>query len=114
MAHWTMLSTAVALIALLLYSWNFDGSAALAFGLLDRFGTDRISQRVLGLNDVPANESILAESGEWDPMHHMGGNSPWFPKYAGTVQEGLDLPPGCRVDQVHMVCTYCIFRMACI
>ncbi|KAI7339633.1 phosphoglycerate mutase-like protein [Hortaea werneckii] len=103
MAHWTMLSMAVALIALLLYSWNFDGSAALAFGLLDRFGTDRVSQRVLGLNDVYANESILAESGEWDPMHHMGGNSPWFPKYAGTVQEGLDLPQGCRVDQVHMI-----------
>ncbi|RMZ16703.1 hypothetical protein D0860_00869 [Hortaea werneckii] len=97
-----MLSTVVALIALLLYSWNLDGSAAFAFGLLDRFGSDRISQRVLGLNDVPANESVLAVSEEWDPMHHMGGNSPWFPKSAGTVQEGLDLPQGCRVDQVHM------------
>ncbi|RMZ29501.1 hypothetical protein D0859_06408 [Hortaea werneckii] len=102
MAHWTMLSMAVALIALLLYSWNLNGSAALAFGLLDRFGADGISQRVLGLHDVPANESILAVSEEWDPMHHMGGNSPWFPKNDGTVQEGLDLPRGCRVDQVHM------------
>ncbi|KAI7146696.1 phosphoglycerate mutase-like protein, partial [Hortaea werneckii] len=103
MAHWTMLSMVVALIALLLYSWNLDSSAALAFGLLDRFGSDRISQRVLGLNDIPANDSILAVSEEWDPMHHMGGNSPWFPKNAGTVQEGLDLPQGCRVDQVHMI-----------
>ena len=109
-----MLSTAVALIALLLYSWNLDGSAAFAFGLLDRFGSDRISQRVLGLNDVPANESILAVREEWDPMHHMGGNSPWFPKNAGTVQEGLEMPQGCRVDQVHMVCTQCIFRVVYI
>jgi acid phosphatase len=38
----------------------------------------------------------------WNLHYHLGGYGPWVEKLDGPVQ-GLEVPAGCRVDQVHMV-----------
>ncbi|WPG97772.1 Hypothetical protein R9X50_00055300 [Acrodontium crateriforme] len=45
-----------------------------------------------------ANHSVA-----WKVLHHQGGNSPWFRKTDGVVDESYLPPNNCRVDQVHMI-----------
>lgn len=40
---------------------------------------------------------------DWDLFQHLGGNGPWIQKTDNVVEGGIDVPEGCRVDQVHMV-----------
>ena len=60
-------------------------------------------------NDFLANQDHLglcsgSAKEEWDVLRHMGGNSPWIQKTEGIVNgSSIDVLPGCRVDQVHMV-----------
>lgn len=40
----------------------------------------------------------------WDLLYHLGGNGPWIEKVDGVVEGGIQVPAGCKVDMVHMVC----------
>lgn len=40
---------------------------------------------------------------DWNLLHHLGGNSPWFQKSTGIANDSIETPVGCHVDQVHMV-----------
>jgi len=40
---------------------------------------------------------------KWNLHYHLGGNGPWVPKVEGIVDGGIDVPEGCKVEQVHMV-----------
>ncbi|KAL2844996.1 histidine phosphatase superfamily [Aspergillus pseudoustus] len=42
------------------------------------------------------------KSDGWDLHYHLGGYGPWVEKLDGPVR-GIEVPPGCRVDQVHML-----------
>lgn len=61
----------------------------------------------LQYSDSATNPQVLYRTEkhgqEWQPIHHLGGNEPWFSKKADIVAPGTDVLPGCRVDQVHMV-----------
>lgn len=87
----------------MLYQTDLSIARASALDFTSRFGFDWISQHVLELQGLPLNTSAVAAEEEWNVMHHMGGNSPWFPKTKGILQNGLDVPLECWVDQVHMV-----------
>ena len=39
----------------------------------------------------------------WNILYHVGGNGPWIQKKEGTVEEGIEPPRDCKVEQVHMV-----------
>ncbi len=41
---------------------------------------------------------------DWNILHHLGGNGPWVEKLdEGGTTPDLAPPPGCSIDQVHMV-----------
>jgi len=42
-------------------------------------------------------------SDDWNILYHLGGNGPWIRKTDNVMPGGIDVPAGCRVDQVHMV-----------
>lgn len=44
---------------------------------------------------------------DWNILYHIGGNGPWIQKIDGVVQKGFGPPPGCHVEQVHMVSIGC-------
>lgn len=43
---------------------------------------------------------------EWNILYHLGGNGPWVEKVIDVVDEGIAVPEGCHVEQVHMVGHY--------
>jgi acid phosphatase len=53
------------------------------------------------LNHLHERSSPLKDDG-WNLHYHLGGYGPWVEKLDGLVQ-GIEVPTGCRVDQVHMV-----------
>lgn len=40
---------------------------------------------------------------DWNILYHLGGNGPWVEKTDGSIPEGIAVPEGCVVDQVHMI-----------
>ena len=40
---------------------------------------------------------------DWNILYHLGGNGPWVEKVIDVVDEGIAVPEGCSVGQVHMV-----------
>lgn len=56
------------------------------------------------------NHQLKSDSGvdadEWDLLYHLGGNGPWVEKVDGVVEGGIQVPAGCKVDMVHMVCSH--------
>jgi hypothetical protein len=40
---------------------------------------------------------------QWDILQHLGGDGPWIQKTDNVLNHSIDVPEGCRVDQVHMV-----------
>jgi acid phosphatase len=41
---------------------------------------------------------------DWNILHHLGGNGPWVEMLEkGGKTPDLTPPPGCEIDQVHMV-----------
>lgn len=44
------------------------------------------------------------DADEWNLLYHLGGNGPWVEKVDGVVEGGIQVPAGCKVDMVHMVC----------
>lgn len=56
-----------------------------------------------GFNVKPYATTLSNTSEEWNLLHHLGGNGPWIPKTTDVVEGGIDPPPGCRIDQIHMV-----------
>ena len=46
-----------------------------------------------------------SEHGEssWDILYHLGGNGPWIQKFDGILEENIEPPSGCEIEQVHMV-----------
>lgn len=59
-----------------------------------------ISSRTLQIS-VPAFFGL--GSSTWNILYHLGGNGPWIKKVDGVVDGGVDVPEGCKVEQVHMV-----------
>lgn len=46
------------------------------------------------------------EEDDWNLFYHLGGNGPWIEKVDaryGTYEKDGTAPPGCVIDQVHMV-----------
>ncbi|KAF2157064.1 phosphoglycerate mutase-like protein [Myriangium duriaei CBS 260.36] len=39
----------------------------------------------------------------WNILYHLGGNSPWIPKTTNIIASAALPPPGCHVEQVHML-----------
>lgn len=39
----------------------------------------------------------------WNVLYHVGGNGPWIEKVDGVVDEGIEPPNGCSIEQIHMV-----------
>ncbi|KAL4977929.1 hypothetical protein BDW66DRAFT_165317 [Aspergillus desertorum] len=48
------------------------------------------------------NNPLVPESDGWNLYYHLGGYGPWVEKLDGPTQ-GMELPAGCHVDQVHMM-----------
>jgi len=88
-----------AILAIVLYFCGLLSTSVSAFSLPNQWS--RLSQQFLG----PPNRSDLDKSPDmgWDIRYHLGGNSPWIPKTRGIVNDGIEPPEGCRVEQVHMV-----------
>src|SRR5690242_13691750 len=40
---------------------------------------------------------------DWNILYHLGGNGPWVEKVIDVVESGIAVPPGCEVEQVHMM-----------
>ncbi|KAJ4982848.1 histidine acid phosphatase [Stagonosporopsis vannaccii] len=40
---------------------------------------------------------------DWNILYHLGGNGPWVEKVVNVVESGIAVPPGCEVEQVHMM-----------
>ena len=95
-------SILVAVLALL-FGFNFALIEAGAATLLDTLRSGSLPQKVLNPSDGPRQDDYLSLETEWDVMRHQGGNSPWIAKQHGVLEAGIEPPPGCRVDQVHMV-----------
>ncbi|KAK3068743.1 hypothetical protein LTR53_013439 [Teratosphaeriaceae sp. CCFEE 6253] len=93
----TIVASMIALVALILYPYNAVVSGAGAAGLLQRFYALAPSQI-----HVDAQQAKGAAGEDWDLKYHLGGIGPWIPKVDGVVGGGVDPPPGCRVEQVHM------------
>ncbi|KAL2820058.1 histidine phosphatase superfamily [Aspergillus granulosus] len=51
--------------------------------------------------DLREKSSPLKSDG-WNLHYHLGGYGPWVEKLDGPVQ-GIEVPPGCLVDQAHMM-----------
>lgn len=66
--------------------------------------SSRAFAQLLRLTGHDAQPLPIADTVDtWNIIEHLGGNSPWIPKRHGIVDEGLEPPEGCFVDQVHMV-----------
>ena len=54
---------------------------------------------------TPAAQTPLIAEKEpaWNVFYHLGGNGPWIPKVRGVVNDTIDPPQQCKIDQVHMV-----------
>ncbi|KAG8631647.1 hypothetical protein KVT40_000787 [Elsinoe batatas] len=39
----------------------------------------------------------------WSILQHLGGSGPWIPHTTHALTHDLSPPPGCRVDQVHLI-----------
>ena len=50
-----------------------------------------------------ASSEVYEHQEDWKLFHHLGGNGPWIQRTENVVEGGIEVPPGCRVDQVHMV-----------
>ena len=51
----------------------------------------------------PERGGISAIERGWNLLYHLGGNGPWIEKVDGIVDGGIEVPKGCKVEQVHMV-----------
>ncbi|EGP87067.1 uncharacterized protein MYCGRDRAFT_109391 [Zymoseptoria tritici IPO323] len=40
---------------------------------------------------------------QWNIKHHLGGISPWYARTPQGINGSHDVPPGCVVDQVHLM-----------
>ncbi|KAK5127699.1 hypothetical protein LTR08_004326 [Meristemomyces frigidus] len=98
----TLPSILIALSALLfcLNPAPIEGSAA---AILDTLRLGSLSQKPRDPLNGSQHDSAAPPEAEWDVMRHQGGNSPWFRNEHGGDEGGIDPPPGCRVDQVHMI-----------
>ncbi|KAK5175349.1 uncharacterized protein LTR77_000488 [Saxophila tyrrhenica] len=52
---------------------------------------------------APGQEETAGVSKAWDLRYHLGGNGPWIPKLNGTTGGNINVPKGCKVEQVHMI-----------
>ncbi|TKA81855.1 hypothetical protein B0A55_01595 [Friedmanniomyces simplex] len=104
MAWRTMIITGtVLLLAILLSSYSSAITGVGVIDLLNRLHKNQLSQLVVPPYDPPRVSKTAPEEGGWDIRYHLGGNSPWVPMISGTVDGGIKPPPGCRVDQVHVM-----------
>lgn len=81
------------------------GFFSVLFALLAAFLYQKNGISLTPLHFLALSGSALAahSRGDWHLFQHLGGNSPWIQREDDHVQNGTDLPMGCRVDQVHMV-----------
>jgi len=96
MARWLLVISAfVGCMALLLYTQlsSFETHASMIASWLQHDQPEHVS----------AETTETVRSHAWKPLYHLGGNSPWIQKVDGVVDTDCNTPPGCRVDQVHMV-----------
>ena len=99
MSRAAMLITTVLTLALALVIAAYRSDAE---SIPSLWHLNSVSNVVSQLPLLPKFDHIKPES-KWDILYHLGGNGPWIRKTDGIVDERLDAPVGCRVDQVHMV-----------
>jgi len=96
MATWLLIFSAMAgLLALLLYSHE-----VVAYAYTSYFLAWLQSRWHPAAGGLPVRTGVTEP---WNQLYHLGGNSPWIQKVDGVVNGSLDVPTGCRIDQVHMV-----------
>lgn len=89
-----------ALLAILILGLYQKAAAAFSFtGRFSKWGPQRhmsASAKLDNYHDDGGDDT-------WNIHYHLGGNGPWIPKLQNTVEDDIDPPAGCWVDQVHMV-----------
>ncbi|KAK5723002.1 hypothetical protein LTR17_014052 [Elasticomyces elasticus] len=95
--------TIAVLIAAVLYPYSYAITGVSAADLLQHLYERPVQQVVYSAEEDKDSKPAATEKENWDIRYHMGGNSPWIPKTDGTVDGNIDPPPGCRIDQVHMM-----------
>ncbi|OJD35609.1 phosphoglycerate mutase-like protein [Diplodia corticola] len=60
------------------------------------------------MNGAPLGTNARGQGGgaigqDWNVLYHLGGNGPWVEKVDGVLDEGIAVPEGCNVEQVHMM-----------
>ncbi|KAK0326215.1 hypothetical protein LTR82_002961 [Friedmanniomyces endolithicus] len=98
-----MVTVAVLLFAVLIALFNSLVTGVSAVEFLHRLYSNPLSQLVISPSDPTEGSKPTPLDDTWDIRYHLGGNSPWILKVSGTVDGGIEPPPGCVVDQVHMV-----------
>ena len=101
MARWLLLLSAT------VASFAFFSRTNILSEVLDA-AIELSSEYISNRNHISSDQDISSlRSGSshdhWNVLHHMGGNSPWVQKTEEVVNGSVDIPPGCRIDQVHMV-----------
>lgn len=86
-----------ALLALLLGVYGSTSLQLPGYQTIEQFA-NTLRQSILG----SGRASRPLES-NWNILYHLGGNGPWIEKTNDIVDGGIEPPPGCRIDQVHMV-----------
>lgn len=106
MARWIgILSSLVAFLAFIVFvSSDITSSATGLVASLVAFCSQALAQIGQGVDDVDQTRlQEVTPADEWNVIEHLGGNSPWMAKRHGVVDESLEPPDGCYIDQVHMV-----------
>ena len=98
-----MVSSILVAAFAILICFNFALPNANAATFLNNLRAGSLPQDILKPSDASQHDHISSRETEWNVMHHQGGNSPWYSKQYGIVESGIEPPPGCRIDQVHMV-----------
>ncbi|KAL3493609.1 histidine phosphatase superfamily [Aspergillus germanicus] len=78
------------------------GFAGVVYGLMWVYYRWKNNHRDQGLEDDKIAGMTDEEDDGWNLHYHLGGYGPWVEKLDGHVQ-GIEVPTGCRVDQVHMM-----------
>lgn len=53
---------------------------------------------------VRNNSTSTDPRSQWNLLYHLGGNGPWIPRVDDVVEGGVEIPDGCKIDMIHMVC----------
>ena len=98
---------------IILASACIGGLAIVLLGLFQNVFAGETSSILDRATQWKAQQALLSQSSQdngphdWNLFYHLGGNGPWIPKSRNITDDSIAPPPGCRVEQVHMVGLRC-------